>query len=60
MGEFLITDTNSKWDGISGSCLIKVNANDVIGVRFSATALTNMDSTAWSIYTFDWFEQRVL
>ncbi len=60
VGEFLITNTSSQWDMMGGATLIKVAANDVIGIRYSAAAIAAMDSGSWSTYCFDWFEQKIL
>jgi hypothetical protein len=59
VGEFLITDTNGGWDTISGSGLVYVEADDVLGFRINATAITGLDSAQWSLYLFDWFEQKI-
>ena len=59
VGEFLITNTNGQWDTIGGAGLVHVEANDVLGFYISAGGISGMDSGSWSLYLFDWFEQKI-
>ena len=60
VGEFLLTNTDSQWNTINGGCFTRVDTNDVIQCKIVAGNIMAMDSTSWSHWMFDWFEQKTL
>jgi len=51
----LTQNTGGQWDGYNAYQIMRVNANDVVQLRFLNADFTAIDTGSWSYYTFLFF-----